>query len=316
VVQLSRSPTIDTERRRLDDNEEARGREGSFSPVAAIAIGSGFLVAGAALVLIGTRVLAPVSQTNAPLWILTALGASLVFMSLTIVNLAWRQHAADERRQAAAAARPDVQALADYEWDPTGFTVPRWHGVVRFITGAAFFTLFLSIFNYWAFVAGGPWLVKMVTGAFDALTLVIWGQTIVRIGRALKFHGSRVTFDRFPYRPGATAVLHWRGAQGVRLARRGSFTLRCVQESIERRGTGSNQSVWVVRDQVWAETLGFDTAQDIAPDEDVMLSFDVPADALTTTLSDRERAVCWELVVTLDLRGFDFAETYLVPIYK
>jgi hypothetical protein len=316
VVQLSRSPTIDTTRRRLEDNQEPRGREGTLSPVAAIAIGGGLLVAGAALVLIGTRVLAPVSQTNAPLWILTALGASMVFMSLTILNIEWRQHGSDERRQTAAAARPDVQAFADYDWDPTGFSVSRWHGLVRFISGAAFFTLFMSIFNWWAFVADGPWLVKIVTGAFDALTLVIWGQTILRIGRAMKFHGSRVTFDRFPYRPGATAVLHWCGAQGVRLARRGSFTLRCVQESIEHRGSGSNRSVWLVRDQVWAATLSFDSAQEFAPDEDVILSFDVPADGLSTTLSDRERPICWELVVKLDLRGFDFAETYLVPVYK
>jgi len=42
----------------------------------------------------------------------------------------------------------------------------------------------------------------------------------------------------------------------------------------------------------------------------------VPADGLSTTLSDRERPICWELVVKLDLRGFDFAETYLVPVYK
>jgi len=316
MIQLSRAPAVDAGSHRLQGTQEARGREATPSPVAALSIGGGLLLAGIAVVLVGTRVLVPSTSTDTPLWVVTAFGASLVFMSLAILTPAWRQYVLEEQRQAAAAARPDLPALADYDWDVTGCTVPRWHGLVQFISGAAFFTLFLSVFNYWAFIVGGPWLVKLVTGVFDALTVFIWGQTIVRIGRALKFHGSRVTYDRFPYRPGGPVVLHWRGAQGVRLARRGSFTLRCVQEWMERSGPSNNQTSSVVRDQVWAETLGFDTAQELTPDEDVLLSFDLPADAPTTALAAPERPVYWELEVKLDLRGFDFVETYLVPIYK
>jgi hypothetical protein len=316
AVLLPRPPAIETNRRRLTGDVEQRSSRSGFSTPVAFVFGLVFVVAGICIGLIGSRQIeVPESSVHAPLWILTVLGASQAVAGAMVWAMAWRQYAADRRRLVAASRHPDEPALADYPWDPTGFEVPRWHGVARFVGGAAFFTLFLSIFNYWAFVIDSPWVVKLVTALFDVVTLAIWGQASLHVGRALKFHGTRITYDRFPYRRSAPVVVHWRPAPGIRTARRGSFTLRCVEEWFETSGSGNNRSRWLVHDQLWAETLGFDDAHDFDPAEDVALSFDLPADARATSFTG-DRPLFWELEVKLDLPGLDFVETYLVPVYS
>ena len=302
-------------RRRLPGRVERRGSQTGLSTFGVFALGSVAIAAGAAIVLVGSRVI-PVDpkSVHAPWWVLNAAGAVFLFSGLTVWSMAWTQRTTDRRRLNAAQRYRAEAALRDYGWDPRGFAAPRWKRAISAATGALFFTVFLSVFHWWAFFAKGPLLVKAVVVLFDLILAVVWWQVIVLIGRTFKFGGSRIEFSRFPYPLGEPVVIYWQAPTAIRGLRKGTVTLRCVEESYERHGQGRNRSTRLVHDELWSTAWRLDSPDQVQSGKRLEARFEVPGDAPPTCMSG-EKPVFWELEVALDLPGLDFQETYLVPVY-
>lgn len=302
-------------RRRLAGRTERRGTQTGFTTWGAFAFGGVFVAVGTLVILVGTKVIAVDPKgVHAPYWVLTVFGAVFACGGLMVWSMAGKQYRANRRRREAAARWAGEAALIDSDWDPRGFAPPRWARAVKALAGAGFLTMFLSIFNYWAFWAGGPWMVKAIVILFDLVLLAAWWQAGVLLGRACKFGGSRIEFSVFPYRLPKPIVIRWQPATGIAHANKGSFTLRCVEEWFEHRGSGRNRSAHLVHEELWSATWHLDRPQAFRPQEEIELTYDPPADAPPTQLS-ADKPVFWELEVSLDLPGLDFEESYLVPVY-
>jgi hypothetical protein len=306
---------VSTARQRLTGRSERRGAQTGLPTAGAFLFGGIFVVVGVLIMLVGLRVI-PVDPkgVHAPWWVLTVFGGVFAAAGLFVEGMAVRQLQSQQRRREAARQIPNESALADYGWDTTGFAVPRWNVAIKALAGAAFLTLFLSIFNYWAFFTKSPWPVKAIVVVFDLILLAAWWETARRVGKAFKFGGSRIEFAQFPYRPGQPVIVRWRPADGVTQARHGSFTLRGVTEWFEHRGSGKNRSAHLVQEEFWRATRHLDEPHWFRRGETIELQFDLPADAPTTQLS-AEKPVFWEFEVKLDLPGLDFEEVYLLPVY-
>ncbi len=277
--------------------------------------GSLFVAVGTAIVLIGLKIL-PVKpgSVHAPYWVITVAGGSFALGGFMVWGMAAKQFSANRRRMEAMRRYPNEPALADYPWHPDGFEVSEWPEVAKSLARALGLTVFLSIFNWWAFVLGGPWMVKGIVIIFDIITVAAWAQTAQQLGGAFKFGHSKVEFESFPCSlPGPVAV-RWQPFRGISQVRKGTFMLRCVEEWMERTGSGKSQSVALVHDEIWRGTWSIEQPRNFQFREKVELSFDLPPHARTTDLS-ADKPIFWELEVKLDLPGLDFNETYLVPVY-
>jgi hypothetical protein len=302
--------------RRLAGRTERRGSQTGFPTLGAIAFGGVFVAAGIAIMLVGLRVI-PVDPkgVHAPYWTLTAMGTVFAICGFWVWGMAARQHASNRHREDALLRYAGEAALADYAWDPQGSASKRWNTAARALAGAGLMTLFISIFNWWAFFTDSPWPVKVITGLFDLVLVVVWWQTVVLVGRALKFGASRVRFSRFPFRVGEPVDIAWRPASGIGRANGGSFTLRCVREWFEVAGGGSDRNRRMVHEEQWSGAWLLDHAHEFDAGSEVDLRYRPPADLPGTDLA-ADRPVFWEFEVRLDLPGFDFEEIYLVPVYK
>ena len=214
-----------------------------------------------------------------------------------------------------ARLHPDEPAYRDYCWDSNGFVPSRWAPALKAFGFAAFMMLFLSVFNWWAFINKGPFMVKLITGIFDLITVFVWIGFFKRVWHAFKFTGSRISFAQFPYRVGQSTVLNWHLPTGVHSVTKGSFTLRCVEQWFEERGSGDNRNRHIVQEQLWSGTWSMDVTRSFGRGEQIELRFDPPADMPGTMLS-ADKPIFWELEIKLDVPGLDFHERYLVPIYK
>ena len=312
-MRLSRNEESANGRRRLRGRTERRGSHTGMSTRGIFAFGACFVVMGLFIVLVGSRVI-PVDpkKVHAPWWVLTTAGAVFALGGLMVWGMTWKQFTANRRREL---ARKNAEpALSDYAWDTRGVEAPRWKRAFTAVGGALFLTLFLSMFNWWAFFAEGPWPVKIIVILFDLILVAVWWQAAIRVGCALKFGRSRLEFSRFPFRPGGPVVLHWTGTAEIADLTGGTFTLRCVEEWQERSGHGKSRTVRLVHEELWSGTWHLDPAGHCEPGKRLELQFDVPADAPSTCLH-AERPVFWELEVNVQMPGFDFEETYLVPVY-
>lgn len=303
------------ERKRLTGPLEARAVRTGAPAIFLFLFGLPFVGLGVGAILVGARLILPGAlKINAPYWLLTVFGLVFAAGGGLVWSMGWRLARANRRRRELASRAPE---LADYPWNPRGFAPPRWARVSKGIGGLVFLALFLSMFNWWAFWANGPWPVKLIVGVFDGILVLAGWQVGIVLGRTLKFGPSRIEFARFPYRPGEPLLLHWVAPAGLSRAVKGEFTLRCVEEWYETRGSGKNRQRALVQEQTWGATGHLDQPQDILPGKTEDLRYELPSDAAGTTLCYRgEKAVFWELGINLDLEGLDFKETYLVPVYR
>jgi protein-S-isoprenylcysteine O-methyltransferase Ste14 len=279
------------------------------------AFGGVFVAAGAGIILVGTKVIAvKPGSVQAPYWVLTVAGIVFALGGFWVWSMAWRQFAASRARVEATRRYPNEPAVADYRWHPEGFEVSEWPGLAKAVAGALAMTVFLSIFNWWAFSKNGPWMVKGIVCLFDFAALWMWWLAARQLGRALKFGHTRVRFASFPCRLQDPVVLRWQPLKGINRVNKGTFTLRCVEEWFERHGSGENQSSTLVHEETWSAKWILEGPRNLHPRDDVELRYELPAGAQPTNLS-AAKPIYWELEVKLDLPGLDFNKSYLVPVY-
>jgi hypothetical protein len=302
-------------RRRLTGHFQQRGSKLGLPTWAAFGIGSLFVAAGVAIMLAGVKVIkVDPASVHTPYWVLTLMGVSFAVGGFAIWGGAGRQFAAGRRRWEAARRYPDGPALADYPWHPDGFAVSEWPGVGKTTALAMFITIFLSLFNWWAFAANGPTGLKILVCVFDLIALYVWFLAARQLLRALKFGHSRIEFTSFPCRPPKPVVIRWQPFSGISRVNTGTFTLRCVAEWTEGYGGGDNRTVSLIHEEIWSAKWILEQPRNLQLREQVELHYAPPADAPPTNLS-ADKPVFWELEVKLNLPGLDFNETYLVPVY-
>ncbi len=308
-------PTI-AGRRRLRGRTERRGTATGMPVWGTFLFGLIFVATGTGIGLVGLRVISvDPSSVHAPYWVIAVCGLCFAGGGLAVWGMAVTQFRDERRRRDAMRRYAGAEALADHAWDVRGFTPPRWGRAVKSVMGAAFFTVFISVFNWWAWGAHGPVMVKIIVTIFDLVVVLVWWQAVLTVGRAVKFGGSRLVFDHFPYRLNETVALRWVAPRGITQADRGSVTFRCVEEYYEERGSGKDRNRWLVHDELSAEAQSFDTPRTFPPGRPVEFRYELPENARPTKLS-ADRPVYWELEVKLSMPGLDFEEWYLVPIYE
>ena len=292
-------------RHRLSGNLQKRSTKLGLPTWGGFLFGGVFVAAGTTVVMVGTKVL-PVNpaSVHAPYWVLTVAGASFVLGGFMVWGMAWMQFAADRSRREAALRHPGEPALADYPWHPDGFTVSEWTGAAKILAMAVGMSVFLSMFNWWAFGADGPWMVKGIVGLFDIIAVLIWVKAVQQVLGALKFGHSRVEFVHFPCRLQEPVVLRWQPGGGINRINHGTFTLRCVEEWMESHGSGDNRSVTVVHEEIWSAKGIIEQPRNFPLHDAVELRYELPADALPTRLS-ADKPLFWEMEVKLDLPGLE-----------
>jgi hypothetical protein len=283
----------------------------------AFLFGLPFVGAGVWILMIGSKVIHVDPQTvHAPYWVLTVCGACFFGAGLMLWGMAIQQFRSNRRRKVITGASREDVAMADYDWDRRGCQPSRWGKVFKGVIVVVAFTVFLSIFNWWAFFSqDGPLMVKCIVGLFDLLLVAVWGQFILTLARALRFSNSRIDFAHFPYSVSEPIVIHWQAANGISKLLKGSFKLRCAQEWWETTRTGNKSSTALAKEELWSGTWQIDPPDELLPGKTREFSFTLPAGALPSCLS-ASKPVYWEFEVKLEMSGPDFLETYLVPIYQ
>lgn len=302
-------------RERLSGVIETRGTK-TVGTWIGFLFGIPFVVAGVAILLISLDVLkVNPSSIHAPRWVLGVAGSAFLFGGLMVWGMAANHCAANRRAAKARREFPHEPALADYPWNRQGFEVSEWSRAAKTTAAAIGATVFLSMFNWWAFAQDAPLMVKFIVSIFDLAAAGLWWMALRQIGRGFKFGRSRVIFTQFPYSVGERVLLRWQPMNGVSQILKGTFTLRCVEERVERTRSGAGkQTTQIVHEKLWSAAWAQDKPRNLLMRDQVELEYHLPPDAHGTDLG-ATRPIFWELDVKLELPGLDFRAAYLIPIY-
>jgi hypothetical protein len=199
--------------------------------------------------------------------------------------------------------------MIDYEWDEQGSREAVGRKIGGSIVGTVLFGVFLAPFHWWAWLSGqGVLFVQIMVALFELIFLLVVWNALKHMVHALKYGGSYLRFERFPFRLGEE--LHVRF--GPNRFDRVRFTLRCVEEFWETSGSGRNRSKKLVCNRIYSEEQVVD-ASAATPELDVR--FRLPDDPELTTHLAGAPVRYWQLRAQADSPGLDLDVALLVPVY-
>jgi len=308
---------IDLQRFRLPGRTERAAMSTGFRPFVGFLLAVTALAVGSFILLVGLRTVdVTLTTVRAPYWILQLFGLIFIVSGLVAGFKTQRQWRQEQRRQLLASEHPGSDAFDDHAWNPRGVRKSPWSTALKAVGASLFFLLFLLPFNWWAWFSGEQLLfVRGVVGLFDLFLLLALFETVRRILVALKYGDSGLDYGWFPMRTGKRVELYWYPPTGLERVNRIDFVLRCVEEWTERRGTDRNRSIDIIHEQLWAATRTTIGLVELLPDQTIPLTYDLPAEALGSSLAKQQHRIFWELDVRADAPGVDFQECYLVPVY-
>lgn len=278
-------------------------------------------------------VTAEASSPDTPPLIVGGVGALFLLLGLagmieTTAMALWRARLSRRGRD-----HPDQPWLGDFDWSSDGSRPDRGNSGGRMLFGAIIVTLFAVPFNYVAFgreasdlsevegVIGliarlfnavGSSVSVVVAIAVNAVVIGYFGYMLYLLLRRMKYGGSRIAFSRFPFFLGRPLEASWRSDRPLGRYDRITFTLRCVEEELERQGPRHAQ---YVRYQRWADEYVVEGPGEHRGGEPIAVTFLPPADAPPTEIQ-RDPPRYWEVEIHAETPGVDFRQTYLVPVYR
>jgi hypothetical protein len=190
-------------------------------------------------------------------------------------------------------------------WDPKGESLSPFarSAMRKWLMGALLAMPVIALWLTATLTAGRrAWLLDALACAVTiALAVALW-----------RLHGAgttRVSFASFPFHPGERASFHVGTSDGGATFQRVEFHLRHVQE-FPGGFADSTFRHHVTRDLVVSRPPG----RLPGPDQDVIVSFDLPDDAPPTRLSARPPSY-WVLDILANTTSGPFCESFLVPVY-
>jgi len=287
----------------------ARGKPG-------LILGAVFLAVGGFVVAVGTGwIEVDESSVHAPRSVIVLVGASFALGGLIAAAKGVAGLRSAARRARISRERPGERWHADHPWDPRGETATGGRPFRRALLGVVFLAVFLTPFNWWAFLsdAGGT-VVTIVVSFFDLLLLLVLAGAATELVRMLRYGKSELLFDAFPFFLGERVAVRLRRSSGAAFdALR--LTLRRVRELSETTGRGRSRTTRLVAESLWEEERTLSAEEGAAaPGRDLRLEFDLPADLPETRLSTGEPTY-WELHARGETAGLDWVATFLVPVY-
>ena len=129
--------------------------------------------------------------------------------------------------------------------------------------------------------------------------------------RYLRFGGSYLRFDRFPYFLGDKLIAHLQNGGGFARFAELEVTLYCVDEVIEKSGRGTKFSM----NEIFTATNRFVLHQEYWDStREIPVRFDLPTEGKPTTLSEGNPCF-WEIEVKAESKWPFYGTTFLVPVY-
>lgn len=302
--------------KRLSHTQQPFGIHSGNSPKGLLLFGFCFVSIGSWISLIGLKIVQVDPQTvHAPYWLLTLIGAIFGLGGAMIWSMALR-HILKLRRITKNARRdPNNPAMADYDWEPTGYSPPRWKPTFNAWAGFIIFSLF-GVVSFWMSFGqkGTPWFLKGMSVLMGLIMTWVTFYALKITWHAFKYGKSQLVFNQFPYPLDSTLSIEIQLPIDLRRAKGAVLTLRHVEEFYEIQHSGSKKTKSLIQEVLHECTLElspFDLAQ---WPRAIHATFQLPNNAQPTQLY-AERPCYWHVELELDMPGLDFKQQYLVPIY-
>jgi len=256
-----------------------------------------------------------------PFWFFAAPGVLVTILAVFLLGSGKREREWERQIEQARQSAPGCPWRWDHPWTGTtiGSAARRW--TVKTVAFVVLGALFLTPFNWWAFGAGGPWPVKIVTLVFDLLLVLAIFTLVLATLRYAKYGDPRLQIDDFPAHLGQELGVRLERPRGLPEGARLDFTLRCIEEQVEFETERYREDgTWHTRQvatRVFYQLWSAEEARLVgAADPVTEVRIPLPTDRQLSTRLLEAPPRYWHLEVRGDAPGTDYHAQFLLPVYS
>lgn len=272
--------------KRFRNTQQPVGIHSEHSPRGMFLFGLPFVGCGIWITLIGLKIIeVDPKSVHAPYWLLGLVGLIFGGGGLLLWNMGLQQLLKLKRIAKQVQRYPDNPAVADYDWDPVGYSPSRWKPTFSAWGALAMFSLFGAI-SYWiSFENNGiPWFVKAMSLLLGLIIAWVAFNAVKVTWHAFKYGKSQLVFHSFPIPLSDEVPIEIQLPMDLRRANAATLTLRYIEEYYEVRGSGKNRRKSLIQIAHYEDAQEL-TAYDLAQwPRSIRAKFQLPKSAQSTQL--------------------------------
>lgn len=274
-----------------------------------------FLAFGSYFALAGFKFIPLAGTAYVPLDVLGMVGISFFIIGFMIFFYGVKGIIEKNRSEKTMKERPHEPWLSDYPWQRRGIKDKASKRVISSFTLFVFLFVFLGAFNWLViYEKTMPIFAKIIVLIFDIALLAVFYNFLYKLFQYFKFGTSFLRYKSFPFYLGEELRVSFM----PRHFKKARITFRFIEERMETRGSGNNQSqALYCYEHFKAEKFVTQEHQNIPME----IVFDIPYSDMVNslqavTIEDDLRVKYWEIMIESEMKGIDFLTTFPVPVYK
>ncbi len=282
----------------------------TMSPKGTIVFSLIFVLAGAYICAISLELIPFKGKIKAPTEIILAVGIIFLLAGLSVFVQGCQRLAVSNKIAAKKKNHLSSPWLWDYNWNPSGIRSRSQSSIVSHIIGSSIFSCVLFI-TYWiGFSSEIGFKIPFYLMSIFSLFILFWFYTM--ISKRIRYGRPVLKFRAFPLKLGEQIGIIFTGIPPRENVKEVIINIRFYQEGVYK---GDNNQERISLTEKFCHTLTL-PASAISTKNELEVNIELPQDISFANELSSSPASFWEAQIQCDIKGWDYREYYLLPIYK
>jgi hypothetical protein len=282
----------------------------SMNPFALMCLSGVFLFVGVILISLAFKVISITSKVNAPREIILLSGLIFFLGGLATFLQSIKSKTQNIKRNKLKRKHPNSPWKWDYNWNTKGINNRNQHSILSHFIGFSITSCFLGL-TYWiGFIDKAKFKLPFYGMCLFMLFILMWFYTM--ISKRIRYGKPYLSFYNFPYKLSENMKIRFSNLPNKNIVNGVTISIRFYEEIFIK---DANNRSRVSLDEKYIDFKEL-PKESISISRDIEVDFDLPnKDHFNTHLSSVP-ARFWEVQIECDIKGLDYREYFLLPIYS
>ncbi|MFT6631269.1 MAG: hypothetical protein ACJAS4_001218 [Bacteriovoracaceae bacterium] len=283
---------------------------GNMRPRQMLLFSGVFLGIGGYIILISLGIINFRGRINAPLEILLLCGLVFFLGGLSVFSKGFAGLGRIRNKDKYQRSHKYSPWRWDYDWSVKGILSRSKNNLLNHFVGLSIFSCFLGI-TYWiGFILKDGFKLPFYGMCVFSLIILFWFYTM--ISKRVRYGKPFLRFLKYPFFLGEELHISFENIPHREQVEEINVTIRFYEEIFQKN---SKNETRVVLNELYADSITL-SGKNITTTREVEAKFNLPNSVEFNNELSSSPAKFWEAQIQCDIKGWDYREYFLLPIYK
>jgi hypothetical protein len=282
----------------------------NMNPVQLLLFSSVFLGIGLYIICISLKLVSFEGRINAPLEIVFLCGATFFLGGISAFTQGLSRYKKLKTKERLYRSHQNQPWIWDYQWSRKGISNRSKNSLLNHFIGLSITLCFLGV-TYWiGFILKDGFKVPFYGMCVFCTFILMWFYTM--ISKKIRYGRAFLKFSQFPSFLGKRLDIQFQNIPPKDKVSGITVTIRCYEEIFTQNVKKQNM---ISLKELYQDSVELRSSQ-ISTDRTLEASFMLPLDNTLSSALSESPARFWEAQIECDIKGLDYREYFLLPIYR